>query len=104
MGKHQKTWSQVEKQAIINYYTEHGAGKASKEYNVSTATIYRWIELFKEQGNNGLSNSFTLDKDKEIAKLKREIQAFKEIVAEKELELRIKDSLLKKKTFALATD
>lgn len=36
------------------------------------------------------------DKDKEILRLQREIQAYKEIIAEKELSLRIKDALLKK--------
>jgi transposase-like protein len=104
MGKHQKTWNQAEKLAIVNFYKEHGAGKTSKAYNVSTGTIYRWVKLFQDQGSVGLSDNFSLYKDKEIARLKREIQAFKEIVAEKELELRIKDSLLKKKTLELKTD
>ena len=103
MGRHQKTWNQAEKLEIINFYKEHGAGKASKEYSVSTGTIYRWVELFQEKGGVESSRN-DASKDKEILRLKREIQAFKEIIAEKELELRIKDSLLKKKTLNLKNE
>lgn len=103
MGKHQKSWNQAEKLEIINFHKEHGAVKASKEYNVSTGTIYRWVELFQEDGRIKTSSD-SLAKDKEIARLKREIQVFKEIIAEKELELRIKDSLLKKKTLNLKNE
>jgi transposase-like protein len=51
MEKHQKSWTQAEKLVIVHFYKENGAGKASKEYNVSTGTIYRWIELFEENGS-----------------------------------------------------
>ena len=97
MGKHQKTWSQSEKIDVLNYFKIHGAGKTSKEFNVSSATIYRWLSLFESQGSDGLLDGLTLDKDIEIQRLLRENQAFKEIIAEKELEIRIKDTLLKKK-------
>lgn len=98
MGKHRKSWSQEEKLTIVNYFKEHGAGKASKEFNVSSTTIYNWASVEQTEGVCGLSEGFNLNKDKEIARLMRENQAFKEIIAEKELALRIKDSLLKKKS------
>lgn len=97
MGKHRKTWSESEKIEILHHYRSHGMGKTSKTFNVSSATIYRWIGLYENQGNEESSEGFQLSKDKEILRLQREIQAFKEIVAEKELEIRIKDALLKKK-------
>ena len=96
MGKHQKSWNEAEKLAVIKFYQENGAAKASREFNVSSASIYRWVELFEGQGAVGLSRGFKLDKDKEISRLNREIQAYKEIIAEKELALRIKEALLKK--------
>jgi transposase-like protein len=96
MGKHQKSWSQEEKLTIVKYYKEHGAAKASKEFNVSSANIYNWVSLFEKGGTSNLSGANGSDKDKEILRLQREIQAYKEIIAEKELSLRIKDALLKK--------
>lgn len=97
MGKHRKTWSHEEKLAIVNFYKNEGAGKTSREFNVSSTSIYQWARIFEHQGSDGLSNKSNLDKDKEIQRLCREIQAYKEIIAEKELALRIKDALLKKK-------
>ncbi len=96
MGKHQKSWSQDEKLTIVKFYKEHGAAKASKEFNVSSASIYNWVSLFEKGGSLSLSGTNSSDKDKEILRLQREIQAYKEIIAEKELSLRIKDALLKK--------
>jgi transposase-like protein len=96
MGKHRKSWTQTEKVEILNHYKLHGLGKTSKEYNVSSATIYRWLSLLESQGEIGLSEGFKLDKDREFLRMQREIQAYKEIIAEKELEIRIKDALLKK--------
>lgn len=96
MGKHQKKWNQSEKIEVLNYFKIHGIGKTSKEFNISSATIYRWLSLFESEGDNGLSDGFKLDNEKELSRLKRENQAYKEIIAEKELEIRIKDALLKK--------
>jgi len=96
MGKHQKSWSQDEKLTIVEYYKEHGASKTSKEFNVSSANIYNWVSYFEKGGSSSLSGTNSSDKDKEILRLQREIQAYKEIIAEKELSLRIKDALLKK--------
>lgn len=96
MGKHQKSWSQEEKLTIVKFYKEHGAAIASKEFNVSSANIYNWVSLFEKGGSSSLSGAQRSDKDKEILLLRREIQAYKEIIAEKELSLRIKDALLKK--------
>jgi transposase-like protein len=93
MGKHRKSWSQEEKLTIVKFYQEHGAAKTSREFNVSTVNIYNWVEIFAK---GALSGGNSTDKDKEILRLQREIQAYKEIIAEKELSLRIKDALLKK--------
>ncbi len=34
-----------EKQEIVDYYTEHGIGKTSTEYGVSSTSIYKWADL-----------------------------------------------------------
>lgn len=92
MGKHHKSWSQEEKLTIVQHYQVHGAAKTSKAFNVSSTNIYKWAAALAE----GQAGDLLQDKDKEILRLQREIQAYKEIIAEKELSLRIKDALLKK--------
>lgn len=64
---------------------------------MSSANIYNWVSHFEKGGISSLSGTSSFDKDKEILRLQREIQAYKEIIAEKELSFRIKDALLKKK-------
>jgi transposase-like protein len=94
MSKHRKSWSQPEKMAIINHYKEHGAAATSRQYDVSTGMIYRWVSQF----NDKKESTATASKDLDYHRLLRENQALKEIVAEKELEIRVKDALLKKTT------
>lgn len=94
MSKHRKSWSQPEKMAIINHYKEHGAVATSRLYDVSTGMIYRWVSQFDEKKEPTSAPT----KDLDYQRLLRENQSLKEIVAEKELEIRVKDALLKKTT------
>jgi len=97
MSKHRKSWSASEKLEIINYTKAHGITKAVREYGVSNASIYKWQERYAKDGLAGLerSNKANLESE-EMRKLRRENQQLKELVAEKELLLRIKEELLKK--------
>ena len=94
MGKHRKSWSLEEKAKIVKYYQESGSAKACKEFNVSSASLYRWVADLSAPNSADIST--LQSKDREIQRLQREVQAYKEIIAEKELCLRIKDALLKK--------
>lgn len=97
MSKHRKRWSTKEKLEIINYAKLHSVLKATREYNVSSPSIYKWIDTFESKGEAGLNgkkkdNSESL----ENKRLKRENDELKKIIAEKELRLRIQDAMLKK--------
>lgn len=70
--------------------------KTSREYNVSTATIYNWKNKFDELGSEGLESGAKTAMELELSQLKRENIELKKMVAEKELSIRVKDSLLKK--------
>ena len=96
MNLHRRKWSQKEKEEILLYVDEHGVSKASREYNVSTATLYNWKNKFDELGSDGLENGAKTAMERELAQLKRENSELKKMVAEKELAIRVKDSLLKK--------
>lgn len=93
MSKHRRHWSESEKKAILQYYQEHGASSAARQFEVSTSMIYRWAS---ELSPSVLKEVETTILSKEYHRLLRENQALKELVAEKELEIRIKDALLKK--------
>ena len=97
MSKHRKTWSAKEKLRIIKYAETHGNAKASREHEVSVNSIYNWQAAYEARGEEGLkrANKATPESE-ELRRLRKENQQLKEIVAEKELRLRIKDELLKK--------
>jgi len=49
-----------------------GVGQASRQLGVSTATLYKWRDSFKELGNQGLMRKQSQHKDPDLARLKRE--------------------------------
>lgn len=93
MSKHRRHWSESDKKAILQYYQEHGVTSASRQFEVSTSMIYRWAS---DSSSASVKEVETSVSSKEYHRLLRENQALKELVAEKELEIRIKDALLKK--------
>jgi transposase-like protein len=99
MSKHRKHWKSQEKLEIVNYYKQHGMAKTKREFEVSSTSIYNWEELYDEHGASGLLGKKSLkssNESEELKRLRRENDALKKIVAEKELILRIKNELLKK--------
>jgi putative transposase len=96
MSKHRKTWTPEEKLEVLNYRKEHGLAKASREYGVSSVSILNWEKEFLENGNNGLEPGSKTAVERELQRVLRENRELKAMVAEKDLALRIKDSLLKK--------
>ncbi|MGI6319802.1 MAG: transposase [Bacteroidales bacterium] len=98
MNLHRKRWNQKDKEEVLLYADEHGVSRASREFNISTATIYNWKRRFQELGSEGLESGAKTALERELAQLKCENNELKKMVAEKELALRVKDSLLKKKT------
>ena len=99
MSKHRKRWTSQENLEIVNYYKQYGLTKTKREYEVSSTSIYNWEELYDNHGEGGLSGKKEGNQasdNEELKRLRRENDALKKIVAEKELILRIKDELLKK--------
>ena len=97
MSKYRKTWSLSEKLTIVNYAKMKGALQASREYEISSTSVYKWLAAYEEHGESGLSpKKKPSEESEELRRLRRENQQLKELVAEKELRLRIKEELLKK--------
>lgn len=92
MSKHRKSWSQAEIESILQHYQQHGISATVRHFNVASSMVYRWQSCKvepKTEVKGGISRP-------EYHRLLRENQLLKELVAEKELEIRVKDALLKK--------
>ena len=92
-----KKYSNAEKLAIIKEASEKGVKITLAKYALYPATFYYWKKKVAEIGEQGLTHGLTKERLAIIKKLERENQALKEIIAEKELESKLKDELLKKK-------
>jgi putative transposase len=91
-----KTWSSEQKLEILNFKKEKGSTLASREFGVSTVTIHKWERMFNELGSSGLAKGAKTSLEFELQRVLRENRELKQMVADKELALRVKDALLKK--------
>lgn len=94
--KSKKRKSTQEKIAIIKEGKENGWVETARKHDISYPTLQSWRLRFESGGETALSGKLDISSG-ELKKLMRENQVLKELVAEKELEIRIKDELLKKK-------
>jgi len=92
-----RKWTADEKLAILKESEQHGVTATIRKHGIYSQTLYGWKEKYDLEGQAGLSQAYKRV-NPELKKLQLENQRLKEIVAEKELELRIKDDLLKKTT------
>lgn len=96
MSNHRKIWTPEQKLEILNYKKERGLTVASREFGVSTVSILNWEKKFEELGSSGLSKGAKTSMELELQRVLRENRELKQMVAEKDLALRVKDALLKK--------
>lgn len=94
MGTHRQ-WSKETKLAILEEAERNGIAQTCRKHGVAASQVHEWKKKLKLLGEAGLSG-YVYKEDPELHRLRVEIQSLKEIVAEKELAIRIKDSLLKK--------
>ena len=92
-----KKYTKSEKLAIVKEASKNGVKLTLEKYSLYPATFYYWKKKLDEMGEEGLTHGLTKERLAIIKKLEKENQALKEIIAEKELESKLKDELLKKK-------
>ena len=96
MSKRRK-FTKEEKLKIIKEASQKGVVLTLDKYGVYASTYYSWKKKFECMGEDGLSHGMTKAHLKEIRRLEKENDLLKKMLAEKELEGRIKDEALKKK-------
>ena len=97
MSAPRRKFSKEEKLSILKEASQHGVTITLEKYGVYPASYYAWKKKLHSMGEEGLDHGMTKPQLKRIRHLEKENQMLKELVAEKELEGRLKDELLKKK-------
>ena len=97
MSRSRRKFSKEEKLSILKEASEHGVKVTLEKHGIYPATFYAWRKKFESMGEEGLDHGMTKAQLKRIRELEKENQMLKELVAEKELEGRLKDELLRKK-------
>jgi len=92
-----KKFSKEEKLKILKEAGLQGVTTTLNKYSIYPATYYSWKKKYTEMGEVGLDHGITKEKLKRIHELESENELLKQLLAEKELESKLKDELLKKK-------
>ena len=94
--KKRKTWTKEEKLAALGFLKTNGVSYTTRKFGVSATSLYKWRDKFEEQGSTGFDKSSESHKDQELRALKRELEQYKAMVAERDLTIRIQNDMLKK--------
>ncbi len=92
-----KKYTKEEKLKILKEAKRQGVKVTLEKYDLYPATYYYWKKKFEAMGSEGMDHGMTKERLRRIKQLEKEVAMLKEIVAEKELESKLKDELLKKK-------
>lgn len=93
-----RSWTKEEKLNILKEAKEKGVEVTIRKYGIYPSTYYSWRKKYLVEGETGLDDTASKRKDKNyIRQLEDETALLKQLLAEKDLELALKDELLKKK-------
>lgn len=97
MSKKRK-WSKEEKLAILSEVEKSGLQETLRKHGVYPSTYYSWRKRYQASGEAGLDQQARQRVDRHrIRELEDEVSLLKELLANKEMELALRDELLKKK-------
>jgi len=91
-----KKFTKEEKLSIIQEAGENGVKVTLDKYDLYPATYYYWKKKLLLHGQDGLNHRTLKQQQVEIKKLSKENETLKILLAEKELEGKLKDEMLKK--------
>ena len=92
-----RTFTTEEKLKIIQEAKENGVVATCEKYGLYAASFYSWKKKLDQMGVEGLQHGMTPEHLKRIRQLEKENQLLKQLLAEKELEGKLQNELLKKK-------
>ena len=86
-----------EKERIILDIQDLGVIAGCRKYGLAKTLYYDWLNKYQSSGLEGLEDRRGKNMDAHVKRLEKENRILKELLAEKELESKLKDELLKKK-------
>jgi putative transposase len=92
-----RTFTKEEKLQIIKEASEKGVTPTLERHGVYPASYYSWKNKLEQMGEEGFHHGMTPKHLKRIRELEKENINLKQLLAEKELENKLKGDLLKKK-------
>jgi len=92
-----KKYTNAEKISIVKEGAKQGVKTTLEKYGLYPATYYYWKKKYDTMGDAGLDHGMTKERLQEIQRLQKENAMLKQIIAEKELEVRLQQDLIKKK-------
>ncbi len=96
-SKGTKKYTKKEKLAIIREASRQGVKVTLEKYNLYPATYYYWKRKLTEEGEVGLDHGMTRAKAKQIKELEKQILDLKVLLAERDLEIKLQQDMIKKK-------
>lgn len=91
-----RTFTAEEKVRILKEAAELGVTATCEKYGLYPASFYSWKKKTDQMGVEGLQHGMTPEHLKRIRQLEKENALLKQLLAEKELEGKLKSELLKK--------
>ena len=92
-----RKFTKEQKLEILEEASMQGVQATLDKHGLYPTTFYSWKKKFETMGEAGFRHGMTPEHIKEIKRLEKENEQLKLLLAEKELEGRLKDELLKKK-------
>ena len=93
-----RTWSKEEKLKVLAEAKEEGVQLTIRKYGIYPGTYYSWRKKLLVEGEVGLADQATRRKNRQrLEQLEDEVSLLKQLLAEKEMEIALRDELLKKK-------
>lgn len=93
-----RKWTKEEKLAIIKEAEREGVEATLRKHGVYPSTYYNWRKRLRLDGEEGLGGQGLRRKDGQyVRQLEDEVALLKELLAERDMEIALKDELLKKK-------
>ncbi len=94
--KARRTFSKQEKLSILKEAAEQGVTATLEKHGIYPSVYYKWKNKFTQMGEEGLEHGMNRAHLKRIRELEKENQKLKEIVAEKELVVKMHEEIKKK--------
>lgn len=92
-----RKFTREEKLRILKEAKQKGVKSTLDKYDLYPATYYYWKKKLLVYGEEGLEHSRLKDHDNRVRALEKENEQLKILLAEKDLESKLKDELLKKR-------